>query len=455
MDTTSRTATVKLHFDEPLGPLEIDRFALGQGGQCSDLILENRVAEIRALHPRLLRYALQEYFNPLPAAGEYNFEELDRHMDVLVRTGATPLLSINFKPWVLFPQIDDSILDPTDWAAWEELLFRFAKRYADRGLTGWYWEITGEGELGEGGGWPYRGTPETYPRLYAHSAAAILRADPTARVGGPALAGCQSDVLPALLDYCAEHQVPLHFVSWHNYTSRPEGLRGTIEYVRDLLAKYPSLHPETVLDEWNIAIQPEAAARDPRFQPCCIAEVAWQMWEAGLDHSCYYQIRDYHVEEREFARFFTPHGAAFMARWWNRMPQWHGLFDYQNNIRPSYFCFKLLSRLTGERLRLESDDPAVHGFLTFDSHYQLYNLMVWNFSLEPVTLTLDLDSIPENLIAMSFVLDAETDSNDENHRISLLEEAPLEGRTQLQVPCGPYGIHFFYFRGSRWDIGGM
>jgi hypothetical protein len=26
-----------------------------------------------------------------------------------------------------------------------------------------------------------------------------------------------------------------------------------------------------------------------------------------------------------------------MARWWNRMPQFDGLFDYQNNIRPAYF----------------------------------------------------------------------------------------------------------------------
>ena len=39
-----------------------------------------------------------------------------------------------------------------------------------------------------------------------------------------------------------------------------------------------------------------------------------------------------------------------MTRWWNRMPQFDGLFDYQDRVPPSYFAFKLLARLTGERL---------------------------------------------------------------------------------------------------------
>ena len=43
-----------------------------------------------------------------------------------------------------------------------------------------------------------------------------------------------------------------------------------------------------------------------------------------------------------------------MTRWWNRQPQFDGLFDYQNQIRPAYFTFKLLLALAGERLRVSS-----------------------------------------------------------------------------------------------------
>ncbi|MFO0889480.1 MAG: hypothetical protein U0790_10120 [Isosphaeraceae bacterium] len=86
----------------------------------------------------------------------------------------------------------------------------------------------------------------------------------------------------------------------------------------------------------------------------------------GLDWSCYYHIRDYHVAYEQFAPFFSPQGAAFMTRWWNRMPQFDGLFDYQNCVRPSYFASSSSPRLTGERLRLDSTLPTVHGFASHD-----------------------------------------------------------------------------------------
>jgi hypothetical protein len=81
-----------------------------------------------------------------------------------------------------------------------------------------------------------------------------------------------------------------------------------------------------------------------------VVEVAWQMKDDGLDYSCYYPIRDYHVTFEKFTPFMSPSGTAFMAGWWNRMPQFDGRFDFQNNVRPAYFTFKLLSRLTGQRL---------------------------------------------------------------------------------------------------------
>ena len=120
--------------------------------------------------------------------------------------------------------------------------------------------------------------------------------------------------------------------------------------------------------------------RDARFQPCYLLETIGQMKEAGLDGSCYYHIRDYHVRDEQFAPFFSPQGAAFMTRWWNRMPQFDGLFDFQNNVRPSYFAFKLLSRLTGVQVPLTSTAQTVHGLASHDEKYQIDNVLLWNFS---------------------------------------------------------------------------
>ena len=190
-----------------------------------------------------------------------------------------------------------------------------------------------------------------------------------------------------------------------------------------------------MLNEWNVDLShpPE----DPRFQPCYVAEVIWQMKEGGLDYSCYYHIRDWHVAMEPFAKFMSPQGTMFMYRWWNRRPQYDGLFDYQNVIRPAYFTFKLLSRLTGERLRLTSKSDSIHGLASWDEYLQLYNVLVWNYSTSPARVRLTLADAPGNLTARPIVLDAMTANNDENARLKV--ERPVDltpDKADLDAPAG-------------------
>ena len=201
---------------------------------------------------------------------------------------------------MLFPETNDSIVEPKDYTAWEELVFSLVKHYRDRGAGIRYWEVGNEVDIGESGGTPYRFQPESYVRYYRHTTAAILRADPEARVGGPALASVQSPIFPALLDACATKKTPLHFVSWHLYNSSPAAIRGTIDYAYGLLKRHPDLQPETFLDEWNMDLFNPPL--DPRFQPCYVAETVWQMKDAGLDWSCYYHLRDYYVSYDTFSK---------------------------------------------------------------------------------------------------------------------------------------------------------
>src|SRR5512133_490375 len=365
---------VKVSMTERLGPMNIENMGLGQGGLSEQPMWANRVDEVRALHPRLIRLFIQEYFDLLPEPGRYHFETLDQSVDTILATGATPLMCICFKPRVLFPVVDQDIVEPADYGAWEKLIETLVTHYRRRGSSIQYWEVANEPDIGEDGGCPYRFKPDSYARYYQHTAAAILRADPVARVGGPALAGCRSSLLPALLQLCQTNGTPLHFVSWHIYSSDPKSIRGTIDYVKNLLKPYDRLRPVTILDEWNMDLMNPPL--DPRFQPCYIAETIWQMKEAGLDFSCYYHIRDWYVSFERFAPFMSAQGTAFMTRWWNRMPQFDGLFDYQNHVRPSYFAFKLLSRVRGERLRVTSSRDTVHGFMSHDEQLRMWNLLL-------------------------------------------------------------------------------
>jgi len=437
----SQTAQVEVACSEPLGPLHIARMALGQGGLSRDPMWADRVAAVRALHPDVIRLFIQEYFNLLPERGRNQFETLDRSVDTILETGAKPLMCICFKPAVLFPKVDQDIVEPADYQGWDELIFNLVRHYQERG-RGWQWEIANEPDIGEDGGCPYRFKPESYVRYYQHTAAAILRADPSAQVGGPALANVRSPILPALLDFCASNSAPLNFVSWHIYSSDPKAVRGTIDYVQGLLRKYPALKPETVLDEWNMDLTNPPL--DPRYQPCYVAEVIWQMKDAGLDYSCYYHLRDWYVDYDTFARFFSPQGTAFMTRWWNRMPQFDGLFDYQNQVRPAYFTFKLLSRLAGERLRLTSTPPTVHGFATHDERLRMYNVVLWNFSSAPQEIELLLKELPADMRIRHIVLDAATASNDENARLRPDPFARLKkSDAHLSLRLEPYSVHYW------------
>jgi xylan 1,4-beta-xylosidase len=444
------TVTLTLDFTKNLGPIEMDHFSLGQGGLSPDPMWDNRIAEIRALHPRLIRLFVQEYFEALPATGKYHFESLDRSVDEIVHAGASPLMCIAIRPKVLYPKIDQDITDPNDYSRWEALISALVNHYKQRGLHALYWEVGNEGDIGELGGSPYKFTPENYVRYYRHTVAAIMRADPEAHVGGPALANCKSPILTALLAAADSEKIPLSFISWHTYTSSPKSIQKTIEYAKDLLAQHPSLHPETILDEWNmdLSVPPE----DVRIQPAFIAETAWRMKESGLTYSCYYHIRDYHVDRDRFAPYTSPGGASFMASWWNRMPQYSRLFDYQNVMRPAYFSFELLAHVTGDRLKAASDDDRVHAFLSYDKSYAYYSLMFWNFSAEPVSVKLDMVGLPETLSVHRRMLDAATPFEDENARLRHLTDVTLSSDSVLsEVHLEPYGIQFWSLEPLHWQ----
>ena len=435
-------AQVGVVFNEKVGPMHMERMALGQGGLSEEPMFADRVTEIRALRPGVIRLFIQEYFDLLPERGRYHFETLDGSVDAILRTGATPLMCICFKPRALFPKVNQDIVEPNDYAAWEALIEALVRRYRERHAGIRYWEVANEPDIGESGGCPYRFQPDSYVRYYRHTAAAILRADPAARVGGPALASVRSPILPALLEACAKESIPLDFVSWHIYSSSPAATRETIKFARGLLAKHPALKPETFLDEWNMDLMNPPL--DPRFQPCFIAETIYQMQDAGLDYSCYYHIRDWYVSYDTFAPFFSPGGTAFMTRWWNRQPQFDGLFDYQNQVRPAYFAFKLLSRMAGERLRVDSTSDRVHGFATHDPQLRMHNLMLWNFSSEPADVEVSLKALPKEIRARHIVLDATGPGVEENQR---LRPEPLQtlkaGDHKLSLKLEPWAVHYW------------
>jgi len=126
------------------------------------------------------------------------------------------------------------------------------------------------------------------------------------------------------------------------------------------------------------------------------------------------------------------------------MPQFDGLFDFQNTPRPSYFAFKLLARLGGERLDLTSSHPAIHGFAAQDDQLRMYNVILWNFSDKSNAVHLTFSALPKDLRMRHLVFDALAGSNDENRRLRPAPPVSVKrGDHHLTTQLEPYGIQFW------------
>jgi xylan 1,4-beta-xylosidase len=168
----------------------------------------------------------------------YDFTITDRIFDALVAAHVRPLVEIGFMPEALsthpepyrhtFPKGDiftGWTYPPKDEDKWSKLVLAYASHLRDRygsQAAGWLWEVWNEPDIGY-----WHGTPEEYDRLYDLTTAAIRKALPAAKVGGPEATGVHPGrseaFLRQFLEHCARGKnaatggtgAPLDFISYH------------------------------------------------------------------------------------------------------------------------------------------------------------------------------------------------------------------------------------------------
>jgi xylan 1,4-beta-xylosidase len=172
----------------------------------------------------------------------YNWSILDRIFDTYKERGLRPYAQIGFMPEALSthpkpyqhewvpggrkPLSTGWAYPPKDYKKWAELVFQWVthcvERYGKTEVERWYWEVWNEPNI-----FYWRGTPEEYQKLYDFAVDAVKRALPTARVGGPHVAGPRSPggakFLREFLDHClrgknhatGKQGSPLDFVAFH------------------------------------------------------------------------------------------------------------------------------------------------------------------------------------------------------------------------------------------------
>ncbi len=172
----------------------------------------------------------------------YDWTIVDRIVDTYIARGIRPYMQVGFMPEALSSKPDpyqhrwtpggrESIstgwaYPPRDYAKWGELVRRWVEhsvdKYGKAEVERWYWELWNEPNI-----LYWRGTPEEYQKLYDYTVDAVKRALPTAKVGGPHVAGGGSEggmaFSRAFFEHClrgTNHATgrvgtPIDFVAFH------------------------------------------------------------------------------------------------------------------------------------------------------------------------------------------------------------------------------------------------
>jgi xylan 1,4-beta-xylosidase len=172
----------------------------------------------------------------------YDWRVVDRIIDTYLARGVRPYLQLGFMPEALssapagtpyqhqwrpgfeYPLIATGwSYPPNSYDKWGELVYQWTlhnvARYGREEVERWYFQVWNEPNLD----FYWRGTPQEFYRMHDVAIAAVRRALPTARVGGPDVAGAGGAFMDGFLKHVtsgtnhATGQVgtPTDFLSFH------------------------------------------------------------------------------------------------------------------------------------------------------------------------------------------------------------------------------------------------
>lgn len=211
----------------------------------------------------------------------YDWTILDRIFDTYLECGVRPYVQMGFMPkdlsvkpepyqhkWTPEAKYDEIYTGwaypPKDYDKWGQFIYQWAKhcveKYGPRQVETWYWETWNEANIGY-----WQGTHDQFCKLHDYAVHGVRRALPTARVGGPDVAGSGGRFQRDFIEHClrgtnhatGQKGTPLDFVSFHAKGS-PKFIDGRVRMgianqLRDIeagfkiIASYPELKDTPVI----------------------------------------------------------------------------------------------------------------------------------------------------------------------------------------------------------------
>jgi xylan 1,4-beta-xylosidase len=309
----------------------------------------------------------------------YDWTLLDRIFDTYRERGVRPYVEMGFMPkdlslkpepyqhhWTPTARYDEIYTGwtypPKDYGKWAELVYQWTRhcleRYGRTEVESWYWETWNEPNIGY-----WRGTAPEFYRLHDHAVAAVRRALPTARVGGPDVAGGPGgDFLRRFLEHClrgtnaatGQSGTPLDFISFHA-KGNPKFVDGHVRMglanqLHDIDAAFAVIAGFPELKNKPIVI----GESDP--EGCAACQGPRLAYRNGTMYASYTAASFARIHELAKRHNVNLEGALTWAFEFEDQPYFAGFRTLASNgiDKPVLNVFRMFSRMGGQRLEVKS-----------------------------------------------------------------------------------------------------
>jgi len=392
----------------------------------------------------------------------YDWTIIDRIFDTYIKAGAKPFVEIGFMPQALSSKPepyhptwipgaanrDYSIgwsYPPSDYKKWGELIYQWVRhsveKYGRQQVDSWYWEVWNEPDISY-----WHGTPEEYDKLYDYTAAALKRALPSARIGGPATTGPSGPRAAAFLRQFLEHcdhgtnpatgsvGAPLDFITYHA-KGRPSVFEGHVRMgisknAQDVDEGYKVVHSFPKFQNLPIVL----SESDPEGCAACSARVyPPNAYRNGTMYPTYTAVMLKNIFELADREQTNIAGMLTWAFEFEDQPYFDGFRTLASNglDKPVLSIFRMLGLMRGDRLKVENSSRVpletilsegvraaadVDAFAVRGEHE--LSVLVWNYHDDDVPapeakVALDITGLPsgaKRVLVRRYSID-ETHSN--------------------------------------------
>jgi xylan 1,4-beta-xylosidase len=349
----------------------------------------------------------------------YDWTIVDRIFDTYLERGVKPYVQIGFMPkdlsiqpepyqhqWTPKAKYDEIYTGwaypPKDYQKWGELVYQWARhcveKYGRAEVERWYWEVWNEPNIGY-----WRGTPAEFQKLHDYAIDAVRRVLPTAKVGGPDVAGGPGGrSLRNFLEHCLRGTnyvtgrigTPVDFIAFHAKGSPrfvdghvQMGIANQLRNIRDAFALIASFRE---FRSTPIVI----GESDP--DGCAACQGPQLGYRNGTMYSSYTAASFARKHELAARHEVNLEGALTWAFEFEEQPFFAGFRVLASNgiNLPVFNVFRMFARMQGRRLTVSSShsvsleailrdgvraEPDVSALASLDREAGTLAVLVWHY----------------------------------------------------------------------------